>query len=148
MKKLLILLISCIMIYGCKKKPAPAPAQPAPAQNNNVNSNLTNQEQQLVGYWIMDSATVYNQNNVKQMSWIYTNTVTCKMDFRNTGLAGYHDVVTGYYQCYNQNTTYSAPNMGEFIIGSQTFPITLITSNRLEFIMGSGNDTWKFYFHK
>jgi len=148
MKKLMIIIL-CTLIIACKKK-ATAPATPAPQQQQNAPSTLTAQEQSLIGYWIMDSAVNYN-NNARVGGYVYTNSVTCIMEFKNTVHATgseYYNVNSGYNQCILSATFWKAPNTGSFMLGSQPFPIILITTTQLIFSQGGGPSEWKYYLHK
>lgn len=144
----------CMFIASCKKK-ATTPATPASQQQQQnptptPTNTLTSQEQSLIGYWIMDSSVNYN-NNARVYGYLYTNSVTCIMDFKNTIHATgseYHNVDSGYNQCILSATFWKAPNAGSFMLGSQIFPITLLTTTKLIFIQGGGPSEWRYYFHK
>ena len=158
MKKLLNLLFLSlaiiIAIVSCKKKNSTT-TTPATQQQQNPppapTPTLTTQEQQLVGLWLMDSMATY-VNNARVTATIYTNTLTCRMDFQSTVVAGgggYYDLQDGHSSCMLSQQIWKAPNNGQFNIATLVFPITLITSTKLHFINGGGGGVeYKYYFHK
>jgi len=153
MKKIITIFLSCLFIIACKKTAttpdAPPPQQQAQNPTPTPTNTLTSQEQSLIGYWIMDSSVNYN-NNVRAGGYVYTNSVTCIMDFKSTlhSSGQYLDVNSGYNQCLLSATFWKAPNQGSFMLGTQIFPITLLTTNQLIFIQGGGPSEWRYYFHK
>jgi hypothetical protein len=89
---------------------------------------------------------MYSLGTTRLLAYVYTNSLTCKMNFKSTGPAGGHDLDDGHNQCILSSTIWSAPDMGEFRIGGVIYPITLLTSTRLTFIHGAGE--WRYYLHK
>jgi len=139
----------CVLVVACKKKAA-APATPVPQQT--FTTTLTNQEQQLLGLWVMDSTIVY-LNNIRQAapSTIHTNSITCKMEFLSdfqNGSTEYRQLIDGHLGCSLYSVFWKAPNMGYFNIGSAIYPITLINSTYFRFTAISGSYEYKYYLHK
>jgi len=149
MKKIITIFLSCLFIIACKKTTT-TPDAPPPQTQAPPTTSLTAQEQSLIGYWIMDSSVNYN-NNSRVGGYVYTNSVTCMMEFKSTVFATnseYYNVNSGYNQCISSATYWKAPNQGSFMLGTQPFPITLLTTTNLIFIQGGGPSEWRYYLHK
>ena len=136
----------CMLVVACKKKAA-TPATPTAASSST--SGMNSQEQQLTGLWLMDSMTVYSIN-IRVNTTIYTNTLTCRMEFLSTSTTGgYYNLQDGHSSCSLTQQLWKAPTIGQFEIGSFIHPIITLNSTTLHFIWnGGGGIEYKYYLHK
>lgn len=158
MKHLLLISVLLITLVGCKKTTNTRASPPPSTNNNNTtnNTSLTQQEQDLVGYWIMDSMVGYiNGIRVHGNNQVYTNTVTCMINFKtdwfhanNGGGFNYMKVVDGHNACVPTDIWWHAPNQGSFYLGGVLYGINQLTTNKLQFDYGPPTSLYKYYFHK
>jgi hypothetical protein len=154
MKKIMTIIFLCVLVVACKKK-ATAPATPAPSTTSVA--AMTTQEQQLVGYWVMDSMIMWINNHRLPLnagySAVYTNSISCKVEFKSTPFngpsTGYYQVDDGHANCNVVGNSWKAPVSGFFYINGGQYQITLLTTNQLRFTTGDMTSGLSIYYlHK
>lgn len=152
MKKSILIFFIIALTFACKKNnQQQAQPNPPPQQNVNQPPPMTQTEQALLGYWIMDSMALYTYSTSTRVSGnVYTNSLTCIMNFKSSPMnSDWYPMQDGHNFCTLVETIWKAPNAGQFQIGAATFPITMLTSTVLRFTWGvSQSYEQRYYLHK